>query len=324
MLGQSIEVPSLGGHGKLYLEAATQYRQLPGRSRRRTGDRQRPLRGAVARRRAPDDDARGQEQPQLLSRSPRRIDLNRAPEFNVVTYSFVPPAETPTILDTEFGYFNACVNGGRLRADVRANDSLLVYGQGIFAAHEERAGERRVRRARTLDVAAAGRGGGEPRLGWALRLRVDLRRRPVARRSCPAGSGRTTRAPGTSSTASRHVEYSIAKSLTGPYSIEVAGFHRLRREVDQNAYPTPGTYRWWHEGQNYVSLRVAPRWVFTQGFEYTTLSGYPTYYLNGSVFYTLHERLEPSPLRGPGARRVPVRHRASAASSPPSRARGPS
>jgi hypothetical protein len=25
--------------------------------------------------------------------------------------------------------------------------------------------------------------------------------------------------------------------------------------------------------------------VFTQGFEYTTLSGYPTYYLNGSVFY---------------------------------------
>ena len=27
-----------------------------------------------------------------------------------------------------FGFFNACVDGGRMRTDVRLNDQFLVYG----------------------------------------------------------------------------------------------------------------------------------------------------------------------------------------------------
>ncbi len=33
------------------------------------------------------------------------------------------------------------------------------------------------------------------------------------------------------------------------------------------------------------ALKVAPKWVFSQGIEYTTLIGFPTYYFNGSILY---------------------------------------
>ena len=34
-------------------------------------------------------------------------------------------------------------------------------------------------------------------------------------------------------------------------------------------------FEYWHEGENYTALKLAPKWVFTQGFEYTTLVGLP-------------------------------------------------
>jgi hypothetical protein len=70
-------------------------------------------------------------------------------------------------------------------------------------------------------------------------------------------------------------------------SVEIQGRHRLRKQESTNLEAVGGTYaeQWWHEGENYVALKVAPKWVFTQGFEYTTLTGQPTYYLNGAVIY---------------------------------------
>ena len=227
MLGQSIEVPTLGGHGKLYLEGATQYRHadaIPAPTLRATRSMRRCRSTA------------GPLTTTLEIKSNRNfypvaaaVDLTRAPEFNVVTYSFVPPAETPTILDTEFGYFNACVNGGRLRADVRATDSLLVYGQGIFAdTKSEQSGlcdaqghtvASGVPAATLEDIVWDGLDG----------VRVELRRRAVARVRV---GGRAPGQPGDGEFfyRERHVEYSIVKYLGGPYSIELQGFHRLRRE----------------------------------------------------------------------------------------------
>jgi len=38
------------------------------------------------------------------------------------------------MIDTEgTGHFNACVDGGRLRADLSVSSSLLLYAQGIYA-----------------------------------------------------------------------------------------------------------------------------------------------------------------------------------------------
>src|SRR6185437_3464162 len=87
----------------------------------------------------------------------------------------------------------------------------------------------------------------------------------------------------------RHAEYSIVAWLGGPYSIEIQGFHRLRWEEGQNIYaPGPAenlAQHWWIEGENYIAFKIAPAWVVSQGFEYTTEHGYPGTYLNGSVLY---------------------------------------
>ena len=66
---------------------------------------------------------------------------------------------------------------------------------------------------------------------------------------------------------------------------------------------------WWYEGENYVALRMAPKWVFTQGFEYTTLVGQPRLYFNGAVALQVHEQLERPRLRRRAARRLPLRER---------------
>jgi hypothetical protein len=84
----------------------------------------------------------------------------------------------------------------------------------------------------------------------------------------------------------QHVEYSVAKYLGGPWSLEVQGRYRHRRELNQNTQ-SDYTQPFWTEAENYIALRVVPRWVFTQGFEYTTLVGQPTVYFNGAVTYKL-------------------------------------
>jgi len=83
----------------------------------------------------------------------------------------------------------------------------------------------------------------------------------------------------------QHLEYSIAKYVEGPYSMEVTGRYRSRKLVDENLRGPQNTEAYWHEGDNYVALKIAPKWVFSQGFEYTTQLGFPTYYFNGSVLF---------------------------------------
>jgi hypothetical protein len=84
------------------------------------------------------------------------------------------------------------------------------------------------------------------------------------------------------------VEYDFTKSLGRPFAVELAGKHRLRRLDGENLTGSisGGTAsRPWREGEHYTSLKIAPKWSVSQGFEYTTLAGFPTYYVNGSVAY---------------------------------------
>jgi hypothetical protein len=66
----------------------------------------------------------------------------------------------------------------------------------------------------------------------------------------------------------------------------VQGRYRHRLEDGFNLSPEQ-LPQWWTEGENYVALRIVPRWVLSQGFEFTTLTGQPTTYVNGSVIYKL-------------------------------------
>ena len=59
------------------------------------------------------------------------VESSRAAAFSNVVYSQPPTAEVIT-QDSAFGTFNACVDGGRLRTDVRLNKGVLVYSRGFL------------------------------------------------------------------------------------------------------------------------------------------------------------------------------------------------
>jgi hypothetical protein len=82
-----------------------------------------------------------------------------------------------------------------------------------------------------------------------------------------------------------HAEYTITKWITGPFSLELAGRHRYRREISQNQRGPATLPEWWQQGEHYTALKVAPKWIIAQGFEYTTQLGFPTYYFNGAITY---------------------------------------
>ncbi len=277
LVGQSLEVPALGGHGKLYVEVAGQERQGSAGQTNMNGN---ALYVALSTHEGPLSNT-------LEIKSNRNfypvfagVNQSTAPEFNVVAYSFTPPAETPTILDTELGYFNACVNGGRLRSDLRVHDRLLVYGQGVFAHTQSENGDggcdaqgrtvSALPAAQVQDTVWDGLVGGE----WGSRSTLSHAFVSVGVRDDTTDSGDFTYRE-------RHLEYSIVKYLGHAMSIEVQGFHRMRKEEDQNSN------RWWNEGENYVAFKIAPAWVLTQGFEYTTLTGQPGTYWNGAILYKL-------------------------------------
>ncbi len=287
MAGQSLEIPSLGGHGKLYVEVAVQQRayDLAAPDPDRFGPAGNALYAALSLDAGPLTSTLEVKSNRNYYPVAAGVDLNRAIEFNVVSYSFSPPAETPTILDTELGYFNACVDGGRLRADVTVSDDLLAYGQGIFAytKSEQASGgcdaqghtitPPNVPAATLQDTVWDGLAGVE----WYFDDKFS-------HAFASLGVRDDTLEAGLSYYQERHLEYSLVKYLGGAYSVEAQGFHRLRKEQSQNIDGT-NTEQWWHEGENYLALKIAPSWVFTQGFEYTTRIGEPTYYFNGSALY---------------------------------------
>jgi len=133
MAGQSLEVPSLWGHGKLYLEAATQQRRYldPSLDANSNGN---ALYAALSVDADPVTTTLEVKSNRNFYVVPASVDPGHATEFSVVAYSFLPPAETFNMVDAEgTGNFNACVDGARLRADVNVSKQLMVYGQGIYA-----------------------------------------------------------------------------------------------------------------------------------------------------------------------------------------------
>ncbi len=286
MAGQSIEIPSLWGHGTFYAEAAVQQREND--LAETTNLNGNALYAALS------YDI-GKTTSTLELKSNRNFYTvaasvgQSASEFAIIAYSFLPPAESFNMQDAEgTGDFNSCVEGGRYREDVNVNPDLLLYGQGVFAySLTENSNGRCDQLGRTITgpgISAAS----VQDVVWdgvaGVEYSFDDRLSHVF---ASAGARDDTPKDGNSDFQYReqHVEYSIAKYLGGPWSLEIQGRHRHRKEKDFNIDPTTYTQPWWFEGENYVSLRYAPKWVFTGGFEYTTLIGQPTTYVNGSVLY---------------------------------------
>lgn len=287
MASQSLTIPSIFKHGQIYIEAATQ--------RRHHDD-------------APDDPnangnalygsfsgSVGPVTNTLEIKSYRNfyplagaVDGTRASAFSNIVYSTPPTAELLT-QDNEYGFFNACVDGGRLRTDVRVSDGLLVYGQGEYFHTKSEQGNggcnekgNTVTSAQNPDSAHDNVWDGLSGIEWSF----DADRSHVL---ASTGVRDDHKVDGTPYYRELHAEYTVTKRISGPYSVEITGQHRLRYEDSANTRQGEGNVPW-HEGQNYTALQIAPKWVLAQGIEYTTKVGLPTYYFNGSLLYRFTEK----------------------------------
>ncbi len=277
MVGQAIEVPDIAGHGQIYLEAAAQDSDRG--DARKTGN---AFYGAASAYAGAVTETLEIKSFRNFYPVPGGVDVTHAAEFNNVFYSTPPTAELIT-QDSEFGFFSACVDGGRLRTDLRTSKSLLFYVTGSYfhSKSEQVAG----------GCDAAGHtvvsGNAPPAHGVQNYVEDVLAGTELTFDEAQshlfawAGARNDTYQDGDAFYREVHVDYAFTKHIAGPYSIELQGRHRYRFEQDQNANA------YWNEGENYTALKIAPKWVITQGVEYTTLVGQPNIYLNGQLLYRL-------------------------------------
>jgi hypothetical protein len=287
MGGQSLEVPDLWGHGKLYVEAAVQQRQsnLAPDSKAPHGPDGNALYAALSINAGISDTTLELKSNRNFYTVAASVGKN-APEFAIVAYSFLPPAESFNMLDAEgTGDFNACVNGARLREDVSPSRDLMLYGQGVFAySVTEQPNGSCDSQGRTLPASGTPVGKVQDKVYDGLGGLEYYFDNKLSHAFLSLGVRDDTLESGDAEYREHHLEYSIAKYFGGPWSVEVQGRHRHRKEAGFNEDVTQ-VPDWWFEGENYVAVRMAPKWVFTQGFEYTTLTGQPLLYFNGAVLY---------------------------------------
>lgn len=284
ILGQSIDFPKLGKYGNLYIGAAMIHKSIPVTTNGRDTNFANPNGNALY---LSYSGTIGKVTNTFEIKSYRNYEPafgstnQSSQEFSNIAYNTPPTTEVIT-QDAMFGAFNYCVDGGRLRTDVRLTKGVLVWGQGIYAhtkseqnaecnAYGKILGSTAKDDTLQDDVVDVTAG-----LQWDF----DKSRSYVYAQAGGRGDWRRDGRPIYRETQTR---YTISKYLGGPFSLEFAGFHRIRWEDGQNV--RNGYEQQWLEGENYTAIKIAPRWVISQGFEYLSRLGYPTYYVNGSILY---------------------------------------
>jgi len=278
--GQSIEIPSLWGHGSIYLEGAVQKRSADSSTDVHTLGN--ALYASVVTSVEPVTNTLEVKSYRNFFPLAGSVNVSRAAAFSNVAYS-IPPTAEPIISDTMFGFFNACVTGARDRFDYRFTPTFLAYGTfGYFVTKAEVPGG---------NCDHFGRSTADDKLNttnYVTDASVGIEWRFDDDRSIVFAnvSGRhDVKANDEPYYRELAAQYSITKYIAGPYAIELAGRHRYRVQEDENIRGlTPRAEPWW-QGEHQNALKVAPKWVISQGFEYTTFIGLPTYYFNASVLY---------------------------------------
>jgi hypothetical protein len=187
--------------------------------------------------------------------------------FATVAYSAPPTLEVIT-QDNLLGNFNICADGGRVRTDIRMSKTLLLWFQGIYTYTKT---EQNALCDQNGDIIGA-----TGRQADALSNRVfDLtsglqwdfdkgRSRLIAwlsGREDITGTGEDY-------LHQLEIDYTLTKYISKRSALELIGRHRVRYE--DNANLGGGAPHTWVEGENYTGINFAPRWVFSQGIEYST------------------------------------------------------
>jgi hypothetical protein len=279
-IGQSIEVPSLWGHGSIFVEGAIQRRDPEAPNEAHTDGN--AVYASLVTTGGPISNTLEVKSYRNYFPLAGSVNATRASAFSNIAYS-IPPTAEPIIADTMFGFFNACVTGGRDRFDYRFTETMLGYASfGYFQTKSEILGGGcdRFGRSTADDKAATTNSVTDGSVGVQWRFDDDksIAFANVNARHDIAESG----VPYYREIAA---QYSITKYIRGPYSIEFAGRHRYRAQERENVSGASLEGRPWAQGEHQTALKIAPKWVVSQGVEYTSYVGLPQWYVNGSVLY---------------------------------------
>lgn len=280
--GQSIEVPSLWGHGNIYVEGVVQKRRpVEPTEANHEGN---ALYASVVTSGGPVTNTLEVKSYRNFFPFAAAVNVTRASAFANITYASPPTAE-PIISDVMFGFYNVCVNGARDRFDYRFTPTFLAYGTfGYAVTKSEEFGGGCDKLGRTTSSKPQDTTNYVTDASTGIEWRFDNDRSIVfaniTGRNDVLGNGK----PFYREIAA---QYSITKYIGGPYAIEFAGRHRYRVQEGENIQPesTDLTGAPWIQGEFQNALKIAPKWVISQGFEYTTFIGLPTTYVNGGILY---------------------------------------
>ena len=212
------------------------------------------------------------------------IDTLHLSAFSPVKYSQPPTAELIT-QDNLYGDFNVCVDGGRLRTDLRMSPRLLTYFQAIYAHSKteqgatcDRMGHIQAPAGHPADFYTNDVWDGLGGIQFTFDRDQSYLYATIGTRNDHKGTGEPFYHQS-------EITYTFSKYLGKSVSLELLGRHRMRWEEATNTRGPGGQEENWAEGENYTALKIAPKWVFSQGLEYTTKLGLPTFYVNGGILY---------------------------------------
>ncbi len=284
-IGQSLEIPDLWGHGNLYLEGAIQDRTPMQPEPNPNMQQGNALYGAFVTNFGPVTNTLEGKSYRNYYAVPAAIDAVRAIPFSAVQYSNLPTTEA-LIQDSMFGFFNACVDGGRLRTDVRFSDGFLVYGTGAYyRSKSEAPGGSCDRYGRTQSVVSEH--GTHTRI-WDGQAGVEWRfNKSRSQVLFSLGTRNDRYVDNHPYYNERSLNYSISIYLKGPYSFELYGRHRIRFQDEENMRGSELSPRAvpYAQGFHTTAFKIAPKWVIGQGIEYYTLLGQPAKYINAQLLY---------------------------------------
>ncbi len=196
------------------------------------------------------------------------VNATQVSAFSALAWSAVPTIESIQ-QDNMLGNFNVCVDGLRVRTDVRLNKHLLVFAQGIFTISKTEQNAICDKNGNMVGVPSSGQAAltdyvADGLVGWQSDFDSEktILNGTIGARQDSLGSGDTYIQQG-------ELTYTFSHKLSSRTAIELLGRHRVRYERGDNTGAN-GMAEAWVEGENYTGFNIAPKWVFTQGFEYST------------------------------------------------------
>lgn len=275
---QSLEIPSLWKHGSLYVEAAVQ-RRSPVEVDERNLDGN-AVYGALTTNVGPVTNTVEVKSYRNFYAVNAGINGTRASTFTGVAYTNLPTTE-PITQDSMFGFFNACVTGGRMRNDVRVRRNFLLWGAyGFYRTQSEAPGGACDRAGKSQSDAPDRTTNDVHDFATGIEHRFD---NDLSYVYASTGGRSDLNQEGGLYYREAYVQYTVNKNIKGPWTLELYGRHRLRQHEGDNE--RGGHSQIWRQGEHYTAIKVAPKIAVAQGIEYTTLLGFPTMYYNGSILY---------------------------------------